>query len=720
MAFIPDVSFFISFHELDPLRQKQCIHYTKRGTRCLFTCAETDNKRARELRIDINTTAIGAVNIDLLEEYILRNCCRSGNAKHRDRIQDNFFHKLLAQRWQGEIIRHTASRFNHTTTTEFALQCMQNQPRYRTRHYEANISINSTLPQLTFVSQPSLVQFRPHLSDPLASESVSWKILEPLIDRDFESGSVYIFSRDSSPGYVKIGWTAQSVQGRLRDWSKCGYTPRLLFETHDIPHAQRVETLTHYELVREWRRESKCKVCVRSHQEWFEISKEAAIQVLFDWAKFMKRAEPYDLNGNLKDEWKKLANVMYKSGKTLTAKELLRHYQESLVAASASVGHALKINGEQHFESISQIESQENTKALVHKGSSLIEKPEPHEETLPVKCEAPPEEALLAELSLVKAEKQLETDTLFEAKVSLETEESVKTKPLPKSEQVYEELLDLETTLIGEELLAEQIQRPPSPARVTSFLKGAFFPKETDSILSTGTEDTTTLDLTINSKTGITVGGISIIPKVNSSILAISGRDLSALTDNSTGKDTGNSINPSIFNLSDASSGPNQSDSSTTPGFPKHDAELMPGPSAAPLPLGTESSLSTLRDKIKKTCEMIEETKRMIEKMKGEVERVGNYQQNTEADCKVDPGSELLEYDTRKCAGETKSNDQDKSTTVEDGTETPTDTWEDVDDTLVGDQPLISPGKAVRSIVDKLCNEVSDEVSNGEANVGLT
>jgi hypothetical protein len=189
-----------------------------------------------------------------------------------------------------------------STTTEFAYQLFEGQPRYDLRPREANIFTNSNSTRPTALSQPPLSEFRPHVADPLPSDSVSRKILDPLENRDFETGSLYIFDRASSPGHVKIGWTASSVPARLKDWSNCGYKPNLLFSVHCVPHAQRVETLTHHELIKEWRRERMCKAlwCQKSHQEWFEIGKERAAQVLGDWADFMGKAEPYDSEGSLK------------------------------------------------------------------------------------------------------------------------------------------------------------------------------------------------------------------------------------------------------------------------------------------------------------------------------------------------------------------------------------------------------------------------------------
>ncbi|KAK8085100.1 hypothetical protein PG997_006371 [Apiospora hydei] len=175
-----------------------------------------------------------------------------------------------------------------------------------------------------------LPEFRPRMRDPGPKDSVSYKISDRLVNRDVETGSLYIFSRSSSPGYVKIGWTARGVQGRLDDWAECGYKPNLLFQVDDVPHAQRVETLTHCELIKEWRKERPCKgpKCGgKEHQEWFEISRERAILVLGLWAGFMSKVVPYDWSGSLKLEWRQYVK---QAGKVVTARHLWEHHSASL------------------------------------------------------------------------------------------------------------------------------------------------------------------------------------------------------------------------------------------------------------------------------------------------------------------------------------------------------------------------------------------------------
>jgi hypothetical protein len=132
---------------------------------------------------------------------------------------------------------------------------------------------------------------------------------------------------------VKIGWTASAVKNRLKGWSKCGYEPNLLFSLSDVPHAQRVETLTHHELIKEWRRERKCKAswCGTSHREWFEINEGKAKQVLSAWAKFIGEVKPYDSNGHLKAQWKTSIAKIDRQMAAITAEQLLDYYEATLI-----------------------------------------------------------------------------------------------------------------------------------------------------------------------------------------------------------------------------------------------------------------------------------------------------------------------------------------------------------------------------------------------------
>ncbi|KAI9745847.1 MAG: hypothetical protein M1818_000528 [Claussenomyces sp. TS43310] len=504
MAYNPGVSFFIPFHELDPSKRNQCIYFTQKGARCKWSCHESDNIQAIELRETIITISSEPVSVDLLQEYVLCNCCRSGRARHRDRIEDIGLLMPLALRWHDEIRRRAAdqehytistlpheSTFNYTTPTpsrlshtatlfppttspsyyhaqkspsihvassssyqygsprsstalELAFEPFQTQVRYDLRSREAIVSTNSLSNRSMPISQASLSESRPHVANPLHSDSVSQKFLELLEDRDFEPGSLYMFDRDSSPGHVKIGWTASSVSRRLADWSKCGYSPNLLFSVHRVPHAQRAETLVHHELIKEWRRERMCKAvwCRKSHQEWFEISRERAAQVVGDWADFMNRAEPYDSNGSLKTRWREAIKMMDGDEEVVTAKKLLEHYEASLVeeaklaTKSADLGLVPKIEEDMDFGYGSKVGLLKASKDALMDSLPIVPPTLP-KETPVLESEDLPEQIPEVRISFPKAKIEPTSDPLLKRKPLPTTGLLFGTGSLPKTDFLF-------------------------------------------------------------------------------------------------------------------------------------------------------------------------------------------------------------------------------------------------------------------------------------------
>ncbi|KAH8703336.1 T5orf172 domain-containing protein [Talaromyces proteolyticus] len=305
---IPAISLFIPFHKLDPSKKNQCIFPTQKGERCRWCCEENDNASAIWHQETIRTQIMlgQLISLDLLQMYILCNCSKEDNAKHQHRIEDIGFSMPLAQRWNTEIMRYDA--------------------------YQSQTKTSLPAPSEESLTQAPVSEFRLHIATPGPNDSVARNILDPLQNYDFQTGSVYAFDRESSPGHVKIGWTAVSIAGRLEHWANCGYKPNLIISVHNIPCAQRVETLIHYELIREWRRERSCIGCRKSHKEWFEVDPETAKQVVVDWANFMKISEPYTPEGLLNDMWLKIVKDMEARDQVVTARKLLDHFAADFAA----------------------------------------------------------------------------------------------------------------------------------------------------------------------------------------------------------------------------------------------------------------------------------------------------------------------------------------------------------------------------------------------------
>lgn len=139
---------------------------------------------------------------------------------------------------------------------------------------------------------------------------------------------LYIYHTPSSLGHVKIGYTMQPVEKRLKKWSQCGERATLLLATKRINVAPRVESLLHYELAQS-RRKIYCRHCSKWHNEWFEISHEKAIRVVEDWTDIAATGTLYKSDGSLNRIWARSARLLEEENNgTVTAEALLQQYKE--------------------------------------------------------------------------------------------------------------------------------------------------------------------------------------------------------------------------------------------------------------------------------------------------------------------------------------------------------------------------------------------------------
>jgi hypothetical protein len=518
MAVEPGIPYYTSFYNLNPSNQRQCIFIAKTTqSRCSWDCLTADNERAIELhRRIIAASSSGIVSLDLLEEYILCNCCRKGRAQHRDRIQYIDHLEPLAERWQQEIFerrgeaslllttveadeennvvtdgastlvvstasdvtsldmqsrsgstalsdgealyanRSTMSRIVATQSSvrdasldgrEHTYEPLTRQ-RYNLRPRDGNALTNLAMTRTIPRPKAPLPEFVPHINEPhLYENSVAYNLLNCLVDDkyDFRDGSLYIFYRSSSPGHVKIGWTSHTVQDRLDKWSECGYTPNLLFSVHNVPNVHRAETLTHHELVMEWRREGICKAghCRKSHEEWFEISQEGAEKVVREWAEFMKRVRPYDSAGELKSEWRDAVQDMTDRRETVTARKLLDRYEASVAQDSDLTPklEALEISINARLglpKAVLKAEDAIETTLVEQMGALGIEqltsrqKELSHSNTVPEKD--PLLEVSLPETKGVKCEPQITAKSLPKTEFTFTIQSSVTAESVPKPE----------------------------------------------------------------------------------------------------------------------------------------------------------------------------------------------------------------------------------------------------------------------------------------------
>ena len=259
-----------------------------------------------------------------------------------------------------KLTTNSLSKHPDVNTVESTIQSFESQTWYNLHLSNFNASTDS-VSSLTSIYQASQSDFAPYIISPGPGDKISQKLLKFLINDNFRTGSLYIFNRHSSLGHIKIGYTTRLVAGRLIQWSKCGYTPNLLFEVSNVPCVQQAETLTHHKLIKEWRRERRCNYdrgCASAHQEWFEISIKRSFKVLGDWADFMKRVELYNMAGRLKPQWMKFVELLDVKQEVVTAEKLLKHYKISLMDSKTLIKElaALKVKDKESVGIKSNIE----------------------------------------------------------------------------------------------------------------------------------------------------------------------------------------------------------------------------------------------------------------------------------------------------------------------------------------------------------------------------
>jgi len=146
-------------------------------------------------------------------------------------------------------------------------------------------------------------------------------VLKPggrLSEQDLKPGSIYAFSRISSPGYVKIGLSKRAVEVRLSEWRRqCKYSPHQETPVDErvIPYVYQIERLILAELALHRRKESVCNGgagCPKVHHEWVEVERSLALEVINRWSSWAETL-PYDENGVLCDEWEAHTKVPVRS-----------------------------------------------------------------------------------------------------------------------------------------------------------------------------------------------------------------------------------------------------------------------------------------------------------------------------------------------------------------------------------------------------------------------
>ncbi|KAH8683779.1 T5orf172 domain-containing protein [Ilyonectria robusta] len=122
---------------------------------------------------------------------------------------------------------------------------------------------------------------------------VKREMMRELGEKDRIKGHVYMYEVEGNKGFVKIGYTARTVEGRHREWDfDCNRATKALYPipsttSAEVLNVRRVEALCHAELNHR-RIRIYCKACLKPHLEWFEISAAEGIAVIQKWSNWME------------------------------------------------------------------------------------------------------------------------------------------------------------------------------------------------------------------------------------------------------------------------------------------------------------------------------------------------------------------------------------------------------------------------------------------------
>ncbi|CZR53715.1 uncharacterized protein PAC_03595 [Phialocephala subalpina] len=139
------------------------------------------------------------------------------------------------------------------------------------------------------------------------SEELRAKIMTPLAPSEVQGqGLGYIYILRSQLGIntlsaLKIGFSKYHPEHRAHELASCLSVPEVVAHTPLIPHAKRIESLIHTELVAK-RKVQACGQCGKEHREWFTISHAESREIVTRWSRWVLR-QPY-LDGKLSNEWR--------------------------------------------------------------------------------------------------------------------------------------------------------------------------------------------------------------------------------------------------------------------------------------------------------------------------------------------------------------------------------------------------------------------------------
>ncbi|KAI1610647.1 T5orf172 domain-containing protein [Exophiala viscosa] len=351
MVHIPDVKAFPSLRDFDPLQPHFTCIYPLIGKErnCANRVNQFDRSEASRIQVQILGGVLTGDLTGHLQKLAELSCCKR---VHRKSLEELGVLDELCQKWEDDVreipaatqIKEEDRGDTDPNLTSVQADTPRSEPAESTPRYNLRSMDRNHTGQICHkTGAASLIpDFVPHVKGP--SNTFVSVLLRPLppassskASRNREpqwrkQGSIYAFTRTSSPGMVKIGYTTGKVFGRLESWQRsCGYEPWLVAVADDVPHVIRAEALVHHELSEHWRVEPRCKhnpLCAGGHREWFEIDVDTAEQTIKRVAKWIMLARPYDEHGFLTRKWRNIICDLEKRDVVVTSANLLKAYDD--------------------------------------------------------------------------------------------------------------------------------------------------------------------------------------------------------------------------------------------------------------------------------------------------------------------------------------------------------------------------------------------------------
>ena len=200
-------------------------------------------------------------------------------------------HRLKADNQE----QHPREVLKRVTTTTQILSATQ--PLIVSKNTTISMTYAPGVPLVVGLNQNFIKLFNnPRIS---VSKLIQETLEKPLGKLDQKSGFVYIYYQPGSFGNIKIGFTADTVKKRLKQWSTGNCSHKIAECDHQgytceyVPHVYRLERLVFAEL-RDYRlKELNCK-CQKKHIEWLSVSSVHAAKVRQKYQDFLLEQPRYD------------------------------------------------------------------------------------------------------------------------------------------------------------------------------------------------------------------------------------------------------------------------------------------------------------------------------------------------------------------------------------------------------------------------------------------